>query len=344
MKLFQRLLVAPAALGLMAPVAVNADTAFSSTTTLGGSAVFTVGSMDDTVNSVSGAANEEIYMQYAYGLDLNSSFSGSDNLYVGVEAGNASEPLSLFLDSSVDVGAALTVTSLYYSFPLGDIAVTGGPLLDTDDVIAATTSTYSEGLVAQSLPFSAIDWTGAGIAAEYAPDNGIVASASFVSLDGANSSIGINSDNGNDVTTLSLGFNGDGGFGGGIVYSSSDGDGTTTVNNIAEYSTLGAGVYYNMEDMPLGVSVAFDSIENEDLNLDSTSWFIGVDYEVGPGTAHVAYQSLDVDGGTTLDTDGFEVGYSYDVNDNVTVMPAFFTLDIGNADTSGVVVETKFSF
>ena len=38
MKLFQRLLVAPAALGLMAPVAANADTAFSSTTTLSGGA------------------------------------------------------------------------------------------------------------------------------------------------------------------------------------------------------------------------------------------------------------------------------------------------------------------
>ena len=34
MKLFQRLLVAPAALGLMAPVAANADTAFTSTTSL----------------------------------------------------------------------------------------------------------------------------------------------------------------------------------------------------------------------------------------------------------------------------------------------------------------------
>ena len=47
MKLFQRLLVAPAALGLMAPVAANADTAFSSTTTLSCSAYFTVGSVSD---------------------------------------------------------------------------------------------------------------------------------------------------------------------------------------------------------------------------------------------------------------------------------------------------------
>ena len=71
MKLFQRLLVAPAALGLMAPVAVNADTAdFASTTTLSGSAVFTVGSVSD-----GGTADtqEELYMQYAYGLEVNSS-------------------------------------------------------------------------------------------------------------------------------------------------------------------------------------------------------------------------------------------------------------------------------
>ena len=86
MKLFQRLLVAPAALGLMAPVAANADTAFTSTTTLGGSAVFTFGSVSD-----GGTADteDEMYMQYAYGLDINSSFTGEDLLTVGIWTGNA---------------------------------------------------------------------------------------------------------------------------------------------------------------------------------------------------------------------------------------------------------------
>ena len=64
MKLFQRLLVAPAALGLMAPVAVNADTAFSSTTSLSGGAVFTIGSVADGGTS---DTEEELYMQYGYG-------------------------------------------------------------------------------------------------------------------------------------------------------------------------------------------------------------------------------------------------------------------------------------
>ena len=91
MKLFQRLLVAPAALGLMAPVAVNADTAFSSTTSLSGSAVFTVGQVAD-----GGTADtqEELYMQYAYGLDGTSSVISEKMLYMGMKTGNASDLLA----------------------------------------------------------------------------------------------------------------------------------------------------------------------------------------------------------------------------------------------------------
>ena len=96
MKLFQRLLVAPAALGLMAPVAANADTAFTSTTTLSGEAFFTTGS----VSAGTGDANEELYMQYAYGLNLNSSFTGEDLFSAEIETGNASGPLS-DMDSAV---------------------------------------------------------------------------------------------------------------------------------------------------------------------------------------------------------------------------------------------------
>ena len=117
MKLFQRLLVAPAALGLMAPVAVNADT-FSSTTTLGGSAYFTTGSE----SAGTGDANEELYMQYAYGLDMTSSFTGEDSLYVGIEAGDADGPLAAMdsatsttsIASCIKYKAPLRVTLTFY--------------------------------------------------------------------------------------------------------------------------------------------------------------------------------------------------------------------------------------
>ena len=134
MKFFQRLLVAPAALGLMAPVAVNADTAFSSTTSLSGGAVFTIGSVADGGTT---DTEEELYMQYGYGLDVTSSFTGEDMLYMGMETGNASGPLAS-MDSSVGGTGAITLHSLYYAFPVGDLSVTAGPLLDQDDVVAVS--------------------------------------------------------------------------------------------------------------------------------------------------------------------------------------------------------------
>jgi len=336
MKLFQRLLVAPAALGLMAPVAVNADT-FSSTTTLGGSAYFTIGSE----SAGTGDDNEELYMQYAYGLDMTSSFTGEDSLYVGIESGNADGPLASMDSATATTGDALTVHSAFYSFPVGDLAVTAGPLVDQDDVVGATTSKYSDSFRLGSMPYSlAGSETGPGIGVTYANDSGVVVSASFVADDGADSDKGINTDDGNDVTTFTLGYNGDG-FGGGLIVASNDGD----VGTVG-YDTFGIGAYYTPESIAATISVAYDTKDPE-TGSDEQDFFVGVDYEVGPGTLSFAWNSSENDdSGDTTDSTGFEVAYSYAVNDNVTVTPGFFTVGETTSDEedSGVVLETTFSF
>ena len=264
MKLFSRLLVAPAALGLMAPVAANADTAFSSTTTISGSAAFTVGSVAD-----GGTADtqEELYMQYAYGLDINSSFTGEDLLTVGVVTGNASGPLAN-MDSAETGTGALTVSSLYYAFPVGDLAVTAGPLVDQDDVVAATTSAYSDAFRLGSMPYSlAGGETGPGVGVAYSNDNGVVASISFFSADGASSTVGIGTDNGDDVSTFTLGYNGDG-FGGGLVIASNDGEAGTS-----GYDIFGGGIYYSPESIPATISVAYDK-QDPETGEDATDLFV----------------------------------------------------------------------
>jgi len=345
MKLFQRLLVAPAALGLMAPVAVNADTAFSSTTTLSGTAFFTVGSVSNNW----GDDTEELHMQYAYGLDLNSSFTGEDSLYVGIEAGNAgyynSSPASLIgMDSAVEVGDGLTVTSLYYSFPVGDLAVTAGPKVDQDDVVAATTSAYSDTFYLGALPFSlAGEETGAGVGISYAGDNGFVASASYVSPEysSSNPSVGINDGDGDDVTTFTLGYDGDG-FGGGLVLASNESDGW-------EYDTFGGGIYYSPESLPATISVSFDTAEDND-DDEATNFFIGIDYEVGPGSLALAYSKIDTEWEAPFEVEikGFEIAYTFNVNDNVAITPGIFSVEADFDgvvdDYQGVVVETAFSF
>jgi hypothetical protein len=338
MKLFQRLLVAPAALGLMAPVAVNADTAFDSTTTMSGSATFTVGSIAD------GGANddqEEMYMQYAYGIDFNSSFTGEDLFYAGIETGNASGPLAS-MDSAVNPATdnVISVHSLYYSFPVGDLSVTAGPLVDQDDVIAATVSAYSDSYRLGVMPWSLQGETGPGVAVEYANDNGLVASASYISVDGDTSTIGIGAENGDDVATFTLGYDGDG-FGGGIILVNNDGENAASTG----YDSFGGGIYYSPESIDATISVAYDTQDPDGADEERNDLFVGVDYEVGPGTLSGAYHSTDIDGTTANDTTGFEVSYTYSLNDNVTITPGFFTVeDTTGDDDAGVVVETKFSF
>ena len=336
MKFFQRLLAAPAALGLMAPVAANADTAFVSTTNLSGSAVFTVGSVSDGGTT---DTEEELYMQYAYELEISSSFTGEDLLYAGIEAGNASGPLAN-MDSAAEGGNDLSVDSLFYSFPVGDLEVTAGPLVDQDDVLAATTSAYSGAFRLSAMPFSeAGEETGPGVAVSYSNDNGLVASASFISVGGTDATKGINADDADDVSTFTLGYDGDG-FGGGLIIASNDGEGGTT-----GYDTFGGGIYYSPESIDATFSIAYDTTDPE-TGADQTDLFVGVDYEVGPGTLSAAYNSTDVDGSDSEDSTGFEVSYTYALNDNVTVTPGFFTVEDTSTgeDDSGVVVETVFSF
>ena len=110
MKLSQKLLITPAALGLLFPLFVKAsedslsgfvnkdqlaitnsriDTletrlnkleaaSFSNITTLTGEASFQLGSVDESV------LTEAVTATYSYDLDLNTSFTGDDNLYVGI--------------------------------------------------------------------------------------------------------------------------------------------------------------------------------------------------------------------------------------------------------------------
>ena len=98
---------------------------FSDTTTAAFTTSFQMGKTDNSPISDALSAN------YAYTIDLNTGFTGSDNLYVGIEAGNNDFTSNDFAtDSKVSTGDALTVHSMYYSFPLGNFDLAVGNLLD----------------------------------------------------------------------------------------------------------------------------------------------------------------------------------------------------------------------
>tara|TARA_Y100001968_G_scaffold222690_1_gene205435 strand:+ start:124 stop:291 length:168 start_codon:yes stop_codon:yes gene_type:complete len=53
----------------------------------------------------------------------------------------------------------------------------------------------------------------------------------------------------------------------------------------------------------------------------------------------------DVDDSDSLDLTGFEVSYTYSLNDNISLTPGFLSVeDTSTGDDDTVVVETVFSF
>ena len=61
---------------------------FSDTTTLDGKAVFALMATDHTKPNSTGTARDALSSAYQYTMNLNSSFTGDDNLYVRLRTGN----------------------------------------------------------------------------------------------------------------------------------------------------------------------------------------------------------------------------------------------------------------
>jgi len=350
MKLFQQLLIAPAALGLVAPLAANADIAtpsveieeinagaFASATKMTCKSVFTTGFIKDPLNAA-GNANVttagKLTSEYNYTIGIKSSFTGSDMLTASIEAGNQDD---LVMDSSITGGNGLSVASLYYSFPVGDFSVTAGPIIQQDTVISATTSIYDDGFRLGSSPYSAEGQDGAGAAIEYQGENGWNGSFSLIgehlntfTTGAANAQQGLFTEEGTDTWTASIGYDADN-YGVGVIYKDDDNVDTS----------VAVGAYFRPDSMP-EISVVFDQLRDADAT-DSSNLLVGLNYPLGDGNLHGAFQAEDNTGTTT---NNWELYYNYPINDGVAVQGGFFVEEnAGNLDnTQGVVVETFFSF
>tara|TARA_B100000700_G_scaffold108395_1_gene122293 strand:- start:1372 stop:2619 length:1248 start_codon:yes stop_codon:yes gene_type:complete len=174
MKLFQRLLVAPAALGLMAPLAANADVTaiskdsdlnseviearvdgveaqlgevmagqFSSSTKMSGKAAFITGWVDDDNETT-----DSMTMEYMYQLNLNTSFTGEDNLYARIKSGNVADHFEskvqgTYLSATNGNDDVLEVDKLWYQFQLGDsVTAWVGPKIENYYMLASSPSIY----------------------------------------------------------------------------------------------------------------------------------------------------------------------------------------------------------
>ncbi len=370
MKLFQQLLVAPAALGLLAPLTasasdVNLDAISNySDNTLeidansfkqkssnnillsGGeglveSSDFTGGFSDTTtasfgvdflVGAVDGATNEKTTFDYQMGIGLETSFTGEDSLSATIDIGNASSIVGGTSGLNFDgTGDKLQLDGLTYTFPLGGATVMVG---DNTDVSAVYT-----GACAYSSFTDYMGNCGTGNSVGLG-GKGVTAAMSYAFDSGFSLAGGISSTPTGIMTTaddaygIEAAYTADS-WGVAVAYSDVEGTTDTTywgVNGTYafDFATISAGV----ESQDTGSATA-------------EGFFVGLSFpEVGAG-------SFDIGMGTTGNfADGdeetyiYEASYAYPVNDGMTITPGVYIREGSGttADQTGFAVKTSFSF
>ena len=366
MKLFQQLLVAPAAIGLFAPLSASASEVnfeaisnysnndleidansfnqkstnndllaggeglVDSSETIGGFSETTSASfgVDFLVGAVDGTTAEAVTFSYQFGIGLATSFTGEDSLSIAIDSGDAAGP----------IGTG-TTTGLNFD--------SGGGGLTVDGVAYSFPLGGATVLVGDQTDVSAV-YTGACAYSAFTDYMGNCGTGSTVGLGGKG-------------VTAAMSYAFDSGFSlaGGVSSTPTSiltEEGVDIYGIEAAYSadSYGVAVAYSDTEAATGWGVngyyAFDfatlsaGVESVDSGTTAEGFFVGLSFpEVGAG-------SLDIGMGTTGNfADGdpeyymYEASYAYPINDGMTITPGVFITE-GASDVTGFAVKTSFSF
>jgi len=360
MKLFKSLLVAPATLGLLAPMSATANEVtindfnpaeelavtnsrvdglearlnnfeaggFSETTTASFSVDAAVGAIDGD------STTEATVFEYQFNIGLSTSFTGEDSLDIAIDSGSDSAATN---DNpfAFDTGASLAVDGVAYSFPLGGVSMVVGADTDISSVFtgACTYSAFTDYMSNCGTDLSVgVAGGGVTVAGSYAFDSGFSIAGGVSGT--SDSSNGLMTKEGADFYGIEAAYTADS-WGVAVAYASDDNAGS------AETTYWGANANYSFDVADL--SVGYETEETS--GTDKSGYFVGLTFpEVGPGSVSIA-------AGTSANfTDAeteymiYEASYSYPVNDGLTITPGVFVEEKSGDDLTGIMVKSSFSF
>ena len=341
---------------------------FSDTTVLDGKAIFDVASFDTDDDTYTGKTQ----FMYTYTMNLNTSFTGDDNLYTRIKTGNHSSwsktknAYNGYLSSGNGNGDILEVDKLWYTTPVGENhTFTIGPKIENYYMHATTPSIYQPVLKAFSLGGNAAAYgasTSGGVGWAYNADNGFAISSNVVSQ-GANSSgvltnesktswatqVGYTQPNYSVSAIVNMKYNGwiD------EYFQSADG----VLRPGDENSTnIGLRGWWRPTDsstaMP-SISLGFDTSETDATsNSNTTAYFVGLNWADvinADDKIGLAFGQPQRREDETIDPFLYEVYYKYQVNDSVSITPTIFGGTSKNSsdvetDMTGYLVQTTFKF
>ena len=300
----------------------TSEDSFSSTTTASFGSTFYVGSVD------SGADEGVTTFSYDFALGLNTSFTGEDSLDVAIIGGNADEDYAVdgYMggDGTADV---LTLDGIAYTFPVGGLTVTAGDGVGVDDLNtgACAYSAFTD-TISDCGTSSVGGEADSAVAVSYDFGNGFTAAGG---VGFATEATGILSDEDASTIGLEAAYTADT-YGVSLAYTDNDeaGGDTSFYSIQASYTP----------DAAYSVSAGYEFDDD-----DADSIFLGLTTEVGPGSLSLGASTQEL-ADDHEDNYMYELAYSYDVNDGMTVTPGLFIIEDADDDQFGMVVTTSFSF
>ena len=346
---------------------------FSDTTTLSGKAIFTLGGVDNpSLTADYGTLSEGVAAQYTYQMNLNTSFTGDDDLYVRLKTGNAAAQfknklMGTYLSSTNTYNDALKVDKIWYSFPIGDnFTAWVGPKIENYYMHGATPSIYKPVLKGFKLGGNGAAYgasTDSGFGISYNADNGFSISSNLVSDQNGVANGGFLTNQVDENWSTQIAYTKPNYHVSLMAALKYDGwkdqyYSTSLGSARSEGSTnYGLRAYWRPEDSGSAtpeISVGYDisSIDGATATTDETdAYFVGLtwkelfqpDDKIG-----VAFGQPQTREDETVEPFMWEAYYSFKPNDSVTITPAIFGgTDVNGTageDITGAVIETTFKF
>ena len=376
MKLFKSLLVAPATLGLLAPLpGISSELDFqaisnysdaeyeidsnsfnypsTNSTLLSGGEGLVDSDYSDSFSSTTSASfsaeailggvstelagvSEAVSFDYQYQIGLTSSFTGEDSLDVTIDVGG---PTGGATDSATSVFFAMDTTN--------DALVVDG--ITYTFPVGGSTMLVGDSTDASALFSGACAYSGFG---DYIADcgtgnsigigtAGATVAASYAFDGGFSLAGGITSPN-NEI----LGEGGQDGYGIEAAYTADDYAVAVAFTDIETSTFIGINAYYAFDFATLSAGYESDNSDTAGVD-DASAFFFGLSKEVGPGTAELGYLSTDMIAfpGMAGETGyAYEASYAYPVNDALTITPGLSIIDVDAGETTVAAVKATFSF
>ena len=348
---------------------------FSDTTTMDGKVIFDIGAIDYSLDSET--KTEATNFAYSYTSNLNTSFTGDDNLYIRIKTGNhgswmKDKTYGGYLGSVGKNSGTLSVDKIWYEFPVGENnTVWVGPKIENYYMHGTAPSIYKPitkqfSLGGNGEAYGASTDTGAGWA--YKADNGFAVSSNIgtkskttttgtdtglLSAESKTSwatQVGFTKPQWSVSVLLNQKYNG---WGDSYYHSLQHGPSSSTGN----YSSVGLrGWWRPLEtgSATPSISLGYDSTNYDGAPAASDSsdaWFAGLMWQdtfQADDKIGVAFGQPTTNEDETTDPFAYELYYSYMINDSVSVTPTVFggTDRNGTAggDVFGALVQTTFKF